>query len=96
MFKLPSGSKAKLSKNLILPTSPQWLALSFKHGLSAGIHICGMVWTYSYITALIMGTGMVPETLVIFNQLTQLIAWEDFINVSCHENFRSYKTVNYS
>jgi hypothetical protein len=40
---------------------------------------------------LMMGTDTVPETSVIFNQLTQLIAQEDFINFSCHESFSSYK-----
>jgi hypothetical protein len=30
---------------------------------------------------LMMGTELVPETSVIFNQLTRLIAREDFINV---------------
>jgi hypothetical protein len=33
---------------------------------------------------------MVPEMSVILNQLTWLIAQEDFINVSCHESFTSY------
>jgi hypothetical protein len=28
---------------------------------------------------LMIGMEMVPEALVIFNQLTQLIAWKDFI-----------------
>jgi hypothetical protein len=35
------------------------------------------------------GTEMVPEMLVISNQLTRLIAQEDFINVSHCESFRS-------
>jgi hypothetical protein len=39
---------------------------------------------------LMMGTDMVPEILVIFNQLIQLIAPEDFINFNCHESFTSY------
>jgi hypothetical protein len=42
------------------------------------------------ITAVLMGTDMVPETSVIFNQLTRLVAREDFINVSRLESFRSY------
>jgi hypothetical protein len=42
------------------------------------------------IAALMMGTEMVPETSVIFNQLTWLIAQEYFINVSCQESFTSY------
>jgi hypothetical protein len=33
-----------------------------------------------YITALMMGTEMVPEKSVIFNQLTRLVAREDFID----------------
>jgi hypothetical protein len=37
-----------------------------------------------------MGTEMVPEKLVIFNQLTWLIAQEDLINFSNCESFRSY------
>jgi hypothetical protein len=36
-----------------------------------------------------MGTELVPETLI-FNELTQLIVREDFINFSCHESFKSY------
>jgi hypothetical protein len=35
---------------------------------------------------------MVPETSVMFNQLTQLITQEDFINVSHCESFTSYTT----
>jgi hypothetical protein len=31
-------------------------------------------------TNVTMGTDMVPETLVIFIELTQLIAWKDFFN----------------
>jgi hypothetical protein len=34
-----------------------------------------------------MGTEMVPETLVIFNQLASLIAGEYFINFSRRESF---------
>jgi len=30
------------------------------------------------------------KTLVIFMQLTKLIAQEDFINISCHESFMLY------
>jgi hypothetical protein len=37
-----------------------------------------------------LGTEMVPETSVIFNQLTRLVAWEDFIKVSRRESFGSY------
>jgi hypothetical protein len=43
------------------------------------------IWTHSYITALMMGTEMVPETFVAFNELTQLIVREDFINVKVVE-----------
>jgi hypothetical protein len=39
---------------------------------------------------LIMGTELVPETLI-FNQLTRLIAQEDYINVSRRESLGSYK-----
>jgi hypothetical protein len=39
------------------------------------------------ITSLVMGTEMVPETLVIFNQLAWLIAREEFVDVSHHESF---------
>jgi hypothetical protein len=38
------------------------------------------------------GGEMVLEMLVIFNQLTQLMAQEDFINISHRESFRSYFT----
>jgi hypothetical protein len=40
--------------------------------------------------ALMMGTEMVSETSVIFNQMTWLIARDYFINVGLRENFRSY------
>jgi hypothetical protein len=43
------------------------------------------IWTHSYITALMMGTEMVPETFVVFNELTHLIVREDFINVKVVE-----------
>jgi hypothetical protein len=36
------------------------------------------------------GTELVPETSVIFNQLTRVMAREDFINVSRRESFTSY------
>jgi len=39
-----------------------------------------------------MGTEMVPETSVIFNQMTELIAREHFIKVCCHESFTVYIT----
>jgi hypothetical protein len=39
---------------------------------------------------MMMGTEMVPETSVIFYQLAQLIAQEDFIKFSRCESFRSY------
>jgi hypothetical protein len=35
-----------------------------------------------------MGTEMVPETSVIFNQLKWLTAQEDFMNISRRESFR--------
>jgi hypothetical protein len=38
-----------------------------------------------------MGTEVVPEASVIFNQLTRPIAREDFINFSLRESFRSYE-----
>jgi hypothetical protein len=62
-------------------------------GLWAG-RLIYMRWCGSYITALMMGTEKVPETSVIFNQLTRLIAREDFINVSHREIFRSYKNIS--
>jgi hypothetical protein len=37
----------------------------------------------------VMRMEKVPETSI-FNHLTRLIAWEDFINVSRCESFRSY------
>jgi hypothetical protein len=40
----------------------------------------------SYQT-LLMGTHIVPELLIIFNQLIWLIAQEYFINFSDHESF---------
>lgn len=58
---------------------------------------------FPHYQTLIMGTEMVPEryenlimgditpeTSVIFNQLTWLIAREDFLNVARHKIYRSY------
>jgi hypothetical protein len=45
-----------------------------------GKHIGGTVWILSHQT-LIMRTEIVPETLVIFNKLTWLIAREDLNNI---------------
>jgi hypothetical protein len=42
--------------------------------LALGRYIYGAVWTDSYVSALMMGTEMIPETSVIFNQLTRLTA----------------------
>jgi hypothetical protein len=39
-----------------------------------------------------MDTEMVPEMSLIFNQLTRLIAREDFINVRRRKSFSSYKS----
>jgi hypothetical protein len=41
--------------------------------------------------ALMMGAAMVPQTSVIFNHLTRLIAREDFIIFNRHESFGSYR-----
>jgi hypothetical protein len=65
----------------------KWLARSQFRTRALGRYICG----HTAISALMMGTEMVPETSVIFNQLTRLTAWEDFINVSRREGFRSHK-----
>jgi hypothetical protein len=75
-------------------------ALDFTHYLPSGSCsdlskvswgcICGTVRTHSHIIALLMGTDMVPEILVVFNKLTWLIAQEDFINISRHESIMSY------
>jgi hypothetical protein len=45
---------------------------------------------HSHINVLMMGTEMVPET-VVFNELTQPKAHEDSINVSHCESITSYK-----
>jgi hypothetical protein len=43
-----------------------------------------------------MGTEMVPETSVSsYNQLTWLIAREDFIEFSLRENFKSYNNSSF-
>jgi hypothetical protein len=48
------------------------------------------VWTYGYIIAVMVGTEINPEMSVIFNQVIQLIAREDFINeVILLNQFRS-------
>jgi hypothetical protein len=61
-------------------------ALSEAHYSGGYLYICGMVWTHSHIITLMMGTQMVPETLVVFNELTQLIVQEDLR----HESITSY------
>lgn len=35
-----------------------------------------------------------PETSMSFSQLTQLLAWEDFNNISCCESIRSFITLS--
>jgi hypothetical protein len=42
-----------------------------------------------------MDTQIAPETSVIFNQPTWLIALQDFINFSHRESFRSYTLHNF-
>jgi hypothetical protein len=42
-----------------------------------------------------MGTEMVPETSVIFDQLTLLVVREDFINVSRRESLGHMKLVDF-
>jgi hypothetical protein len=43
------------------------------------------------IKSVMMGTELVPKTFENINHLTWLMAREDFINVSPHERFVSYK-----
>jgi hypothetical protein len=38
-----------------------------------------------------MGKEMIPEMSAVFNKLIWLIAQDDFINVSYHESYTSYK-----
>lgn len=40
-----------------------------------------------------MWAEMVPEMLVICNQLTQVIAQEGFINASCYKSFILYSNI---
>jgi hypothetical protein len=42
------------------------------------------------VIALMMGTQMVRDALWVFNELTLLLAREDFINISCRESIASY------
>jgi hypothetical protein len=70
-----SRDKFKHNKHLTLPTSPPPPPA---HG-PGQIYIYGMVWTHSHIIALMMETQMVPEMLVIFNQLTKLRAEETLL-----------------
>jgi hypothetical protein len=58
--------------------------LRFEHSLLAG-EKCTTVWTHSYIIGLMTGTEMVLEILVVFNQPTQMMDREGFINVSYPE-----------
>jgi hypothetical protein len=37
-----------------------------------------------------MGTQIDPETSVVFKELTRLMPWEDFINISRRERITSY------
>lgn len=41
------------------------------------------------VIALMVGVEVVPETIVL-NELTWLVAQEDFITVICRESFTSY------
>jgi hypothetical protein len=51
----------------------------------------GMLGVSSHITTLMMGTEIVPETLVsTCNQLTWLCAQEDFIEFSRRKSFKLY------
>jgi hypothetical protein len=45
---------------------------------------------------LMIGTEIVPETSVIFNQLTRLITREDFINFGRCENLRLYSKLYFA
>jgi hypothetical protein len=55
---------------------------SIRSNMSLRRYIRGTGWTHSYIMALMMGTGMVPDTVVI-NELTQLITRKDLITSIC-------------
>jgi hypothetical protein len=46
----------------------------------SGYGPCHLVKRRSYVIAVMMGTGMVPEPLVVFDELTRLLAQKDFIN----------------
>jgi hypothetical protein len=60
-----------------------------RSNMAPGEILCGMGWTHTYIIVMMMGTKVVPETVVL-NELAQLIAWEGFMNVGCHESITSY------
>jgi hypothetical protein len=52
-------------------------------------YILGFFSRSSVFTALLMGTEMIPETSVFFNQLTSNTAIEDFSKTAHRESFRS-------
>jgi len=84
-----SRNKAKQNKHLTLPTGH---AQSQRQALGeCACVVGGMVWMFSHIIALMLGTEMACETSVNFNHpLMRWIAQDGFINVSCHESLTSY------
>jgi hypothetical protein len=52
----------------------------------------GLVYLHTYIIILMMETEMVPKTEN-FNHLTWVMAWKDFIKVSCHNRSISYRNI---
>lgn len=69
----------------------------YKVLLQNGVNICDVIfwaislfsWLKTVNSSRMLDTDMVSETSVIFSQLTWLIAKEDVVTPSRHENFRS-------
>jgi hypothetical protein len=76
--------RASQANSWFRPLAPHLFAANFDYGLCIGIYVVqfGSWW---------LGQT-VRERSIIFSQMTQVIAPEDFINFSCCESFRSQKT----
>jgi hypothetical protein len=88
-----SRDRTKIDKLVILPNSTPFFMLSLitGHWLVYKWDSLSLSLMSHYI--LMMETEVVPEMLILFNQLTQLAA-QDFMNFSCYDSFRPSYQLN--
>jgi hypothetical protein len=94
----PSKVKIRFPFALVCKTQERQLIISYRIiTLVRWLNISDVSGIISvHVIAMMMGAEMVPETSVIFKQLTWMIAREDFINVCQCESFTSNKnSVNF-